>query len=657
MTPQIIRPDESFDDMKKSILLQYLLDQYKRAEQVRAGQVQDDYKRWSRNYEGIPLEKSRSIPWPKSSNIVVKIIRIFVDTFVARTLNIIFATRPLYSIEGFDKDLTEVTQNYLNRKALNDWRHYELCREMLMRGAKNGTVVEKTTWEEASTWVKSSSNDLGISEEIQVPIYQGPRSRVVPFEDFLVYPVTVNSLDDAIIKFHKVRYVEEVALRKVNEQKWLITEDELKESLVVPSDVKRDEMSAEAKLEDNWTREFQPVECHLEWALGSSEDRYYSIVALIDPKGERLVDVYFTPYLNIFRDYRPFPKEDFFWGESMCSLLDTCQEEATVIHNDRRNNSYLANAPQFKRRSGSLLPNPSSDWYPGKVWDLESMEDLEVFDVGRVYDSMLDQEANVFQYAERLSGIGPVMQGNAAGFSGKRGVYNAMGTIALLQESNQRQDTNIRDVREVLSLVGRDCFYLQGLYGQDDKTLDSIDPKVAQKIKTALKFATSSGYNLAKFSIKSSSAGMNKEVERQNLLQIASVLAQYGQSAQSMVAQLINPQLNPGLRQVMLETLQMQKWMAARLLRAFDEFDAEGVLPNALSAIEKALPGGTGGIQEEGDIEGLPGMDTGGSADTGGVFTREGLAALASLPLPQQGSFGESGLGGSVLGGLPGAQG
>lgn len=648
MNIEMIRPDESFDEVKRAVLLQYLLDQYKRAEEVRSGQVQSDYLRWSRNYKGIPAEKTRNVPWPKSSNIVVKVIRIFVDTFVARTLNIIFATRPLYTVSGFEREATEAVQRYLNEKALTQWRHYELTRDMLTRGTKNGTVVTKTMWEEVGSWMKMPPSTSGAtSEDVFFKSFVGPKSRIIPFEDFMVYPVTVTCLEDAIIKFHKVRFVEEEALRRVAEGKWLVTEDEVKSSLVIPQDVKREEMKAEASLSDNWTREFQPIECHLEWPLGS-DDRYYSIVALIDPSGERLVDVFFSPYPNIFRVYCPFPQEDFFWGESMCSLLDTCQEEATVIHNDRRNNSYLSNAPQFKRRNGSLLPNPSSDWYPGKVWDLESMEDLEVFDVGRVYDSMLDQEANVFQYAERLSGIGPVMQGNAAGFSGKRGVYNAMGTIALLQESNQRQDTNIRDVREVLSVIGRDCFYLQGRFGVDDPYLSVLDGKTAEQVRRALQFATTPGFDLTRFEVKASSAAGNKEVERQNLLQIASVLAQYGQSAQGMVVQLVNPQLNPGLRQIMLDTLKMQKWMAARLLRAFDEYDAEGVLPNALAAIEKALPGGSGKPEEELPDE-LP-MESGGSPDTAGLFTREGLGALASLPLPQQGAFGEVGMGGSRLG-------
>ena len=115
--PEIIRPDSSWGPEKQEELQKYLLEHWRRAEQVRAGQVMDDYVRWDKNYNGVPREKTRNTPWPRSSNIVVKLIRIFVDTFVARSLNIIFATRPLYTVSGFDRELKDALENYLNRKA------------------------------------------------------------------------------------------------------------------------------------------------------------------------------------------------------------------------------------------------------------------------------------------------------------------------------------------------------------------------------------------------------------------------------------------------------------------------------------------------------------------------------------------------------------
>src|SRR5207249_4238769 len=106
-------------------------------------------------------------------------------------------------------------------------------------------------------------------------------------------------------------------------------------------------------------------------------------------------------------------------------------------------NAFIANAPIFLRKNSSTIPNPSTVYYPGKVFDLDSIDDLNVISFGRNVDPGLDQESQVFQLADRLTAIGPPMQGLAEGQTGKRGVYNTSGTLALLSEGNQRQDTNI----------------------------------------------------------------------------------------------------------------------------------------------------------------------------------------------------------------------
>src|SRR5260370_636221 len=268
-------------------------------------------------------------------------------------------------------------------------------------------------------------------------------------------------------------------------------------------------------------------EWHFRWDVGG---KYYNLIGVIIPRINELVDLYFNPYprnLEVFTEYKPFPKEDFFYGESMCELLAQCQEEGSTIHNDRRNNAFIANAPVFKRRSGSLLPNPSTNWYPGKVFDLEAMDDFELVQVGRNFENTLEEEAAVIQYAERLSVIGDVMQGMGSGQMGKKGMYNTGGTLAALSEGNQRQDTNIRDFRMVLGSIGRTCFALQSFYGKTDPSIATFPTEVQAQIRQALEMTTPAHLTNSTFKVNASSAGVNNEVSRANLLQMASILGQY----------------------------------------------------------------------------------------------------------------------------------
>lgn len=637
--PTIIRPELS--DERKKELNDYLQQHWRRALEARQQQVDNDYARWDRNYFGIPAEKVRTVPFYKSSNFVVKLIRMFLDTFVARTLNIVFATRPLYVVDGFPAEVKEALEFYVNRKALYEWHHYKLFKEILFRGNKNGTSVTKVVWDQQTTTEVTLDGD--IPRETAVITRDGPDASVVPFEDWAAYPITANCMSEVLIKFHRVRYPEEKAKWLRREGIWELTEQELESALKEPADLKREQTQVESGVQDRQYRELQVAECHTNYAIGSDPDRLYSICGVIQPDTNKLIDCYYNPFpLNqeLFYDYRPFPREDFIYGESMCELLEQGQEESSCIHNERRNNAAVANAPVWKRRSGSLVPNPSTNWYPGKVFDLDDMDDLQLEMVGRNYDSMLDQENYVMQLSERLSGIGAVMQGYAAGMMGKRGIYNAAGTIALLQESNQRQDTNIRDAREVLSAVAKASYMLQARFGRkDDPTIGYFPDKIQEQIRQALIMSTPQRVSQSQFEVKASTAGANKEVERQNLMALATVLAQYGQQAQQLVQLLANPKVNQSIRLVANDVLSMHRWMAQRLLRAYDELDVEGVLPDVRTAIETTVPGGgrtTADLATGASAGG--GMELGEPGTPSPALTREGLAAISGMVAPNGGA-------------------
>jgi hypothetical protein len=634
--PKVVRPEpEFFESDRFEELQQFLIDHWERAVLARQEQVDEKYRNWQRNYEAIPAVHRRTLPWPGASNFVVPLTRMFIDTFVARTLNIVFATRPLYTLDFLPREVKESTEEYLNRKAVYDWEHYLLTRELLQRGAKNGTVVTKTPWVVDEEY-DVSMNDADQMEEELITVYSGPKTTAIPFEDFYLYPITVNRLEEATILFHRIRFVEEEAKRRA--LKWNVSDTEIDAALEMPTDIKRDQVQADSGVQDPWLKELHLVECHLRFPLTNDANKYYNVIALLEPRTKKLFDVYYNPYprnLRIFQDYRPSPREDFFYGESWCQILQQSQEEASTIHNDRRNNSYIANAPIFKRRSSSLLPNPSTSWYPGKVWDLEDMADFEVVMLGRNYNDMLAEENHSFMLAERLIGIGAVMQGNAAGMMGKRGIYNAAGTLAVLSESNQRQDTNIRDIRQVLGAVGKIAFTLQRQYGTDDPVIDMFPEKVAGEIRKGLQSATPDLLRKNYFEIKASDAGANSEVAKANLLQMAQTVGQYSASVPQLATQLMAVSQNPVMSQLLMQVAQMNKWMAVRLMRAFDEFDGTEFLPDIAAAFNRGAegavpPGATPGPSQVNQRDIL-----GGGASSNGVASARGsLESISQIPLP-----------------------
>lgn len=657
---RVVRPKDLSPDKSKEIT-RYLLEQWDRAERGRAAQVDNDYRNWDKAYRGVPAQKERSFPWRGASNIVVPLIRMHLDTFVARTLGIVMGVQPLIKVTGFPEDVATPLEMYLNYKANHQWGFYQLARDILTAGNKNGTCATKIPWVELTAFDVMPGDGDEAMQETETDIYVGPRPEVVPFEDFYVYPITATKPHQVLIKFCRQRYVAEQVKELVESGKWapdialepfsdLTPEKQrykaLEALMKIPSDVKRMDQQTDAGVSDPLLSELQVVECYFRYDLGGGNT--YDLVALIAPEGEMRVDLYFNPFprnIEAFDIYRPFPRETLFYGESLPEILCAFQEEVSAIHNDRRNNSYIANSPVFARKNGSMIPNPSTTWYPGKVFDVENTDDLTILPVGRNYDGMLDQEGWNLQLSERISGVGANQQAFSQGSSAKRGVYSSQGTMALLGESNERQGTNIRDFRESLSCISKASFILQKTFQPNDPAISFFEPKDQKAIRKALTYASPARTHLCPFEVRTSSSAANKEVDRQNLMQMVGVLSSYYQQVMGMSQQLLNPQINPGLRMILQDTVTSMATMAKRVLRAFDEIDPEQLIPDVQTAVQSQIPGawGSDGAAAAGPAPGgsqQPPIQPGGDGMAGGPLTREGLASLSALPQKLQGAGG-----------------
>jgi hypothetical protein len=630
---KVLRPELSDDRWDE--IQGYLLEQWQRAFEARSTQLDAKYAGWIKNYEAEPREKTRNFPWPKSSNIVIPLIRIYIDTFVARTLNILFATRPLYMVEGFPSEQQDSVRIFLNKRALNQWGHYNLVQEMLMRGAQTGSVFTKSIWDVQAV-THREENAAGNVEELEIITYRGPRTKCIPFEDLAIYPYTANTMDDVEIVFHRLRYVEEAAMRAFKKGDWQnVEEEDIRSACNFPNDVKRTDDATRSGVVDSRLKEMEAIECHLTFDLGDGKDT--RIVGIIIPALNKMVDCYYNPYpptMRIFNRYCPYPKSDFIYGNSMCKMLEGFQEEVTQIHNDRRNNSTLANTVCFKKKNGAGIPNPSSNYYPGKVFDVENMDDLDVMTVGRNYSDMIQEEEYSRGLADLLIGSGPAQQGMSSGSMGGRGkgrgTYNTGGTLGVLAEGNQRQDTNIRDARNAVGLIAQLEFLMCAKFG-DDLDFSDLTPKVQDQIRQA--FSLSQGVlTNTRFEVATSNAGANREIAKANLYQLAQVMGQYGTTVQQLSIHLMNPELNPGLRKVLTDLCNMFKWISKRLLYTYEEPEGEEYLPDVVAASQLALPqpGVAGGDPNNGGgATGVP-VEPGAAGIAGGAPQDPGLQALLS---------------------------
>jgi hypothetical protein len=620
---------------KKKEAIGYLYDKFWQSVTARTNQVDQKYLKWIKNYDAQPKEATRTTPFFGASNFMPQLIRMHTDILSARLTGLIFSAKPMWKPKAFSR---EVPHDWL--EALADWMEYltfyrlglfEQIDQTISRMIKTGTVVLKAPWVEESVFLGGERERVLRSEGVKVA--------PIPFDDFFPYPLNVGSLADVRIKFHRIRLTkEDVEFRKASNLWDSAACDQLLQSPEDPSKRPAESQkatSAGVQLTVDTARPFTAVESWLEYPITNDSSKSFRIVVVFNPllRSEKgLLRHYFNYYSDgsdPFIDFRYMPREDFFFGYSMPEVLEQSQEEQAHVHNSRRDTSLITNIPGWKKKKYAQV-NPAAEWYPGKVWELENLDDLEVVQFQPTYNSMLEEEKQVESLAERYSGISPPMQGFGAGvLSGKRGIYNSGGTLALLAEGNRRLDIYIKRFRHSFHLLGR-CLFSSHRDFNGEKELQRWSKQVsegqaqqAQFLRQVFELKDEEGQHGLYFDIGASDASANREIDRTSLLLMANTMAGYYRQIVEMAGMLAQvPEQHP-MRALILAILDGAKDLNNRLLFAFDIGDRSRILPD----VQKILGGQSQGRPQPPQQTGMPGAEGSVSIDQLSAL-QSGLASL-----------------------------
>jgi hypothetical protein len=413
----------------------------------------------------------------------------------------------------------------------------------------------------------------------------------IPFEDFWPFPVTASSLAKTQIRFHRIRLTERDVMDRKRTRRWKAAAVDM---LMRDSSIEPIEDATAQSTGINLTKDvdypYSAIECWLDY---DSAGKRRPIVVVINPQVAGK-DSILRAYYNFmpqgeqpFIDFRPFRRKGSYFGYSVPEILEQSQEEAAQIHNSRRDSNTISNVPTFKKKRYADVPSPSTDWYPGFVFELDEMDDLEPMLLPTNYNSMIDEEQFVMSLAERYVGISPSMQGFGQGqAAGKRGIYATGATLALLSEGNRRQDIFIRRLRYPFHRLGRLTTLSYNQYAPD--YFDKFGP-TGEKIKEAFRLVDERQGSLL-YAPTASSASSNRETDRQSLLQMAGTLQQYYSSIiqlTQMVSQI--PPESP-VHSISLMVLDGARDLVERILFAFDIGDRERIIPD----VTKILAGSPG---------------------------------------------------------------
>ena len=179
-------------------------------------------------------------------------------------------------------------------------------------------------------------------------------------------------------------------------------------------------------------------------------------------------NLYFIPHYIERRPGR-------FDGMGVCAKLETINDQGTIFWNLRANAARMICAPSFKGKKGSDFDPTREEWYPGVIFWLADMGDVEQWVLINNFPELYNEEAQLEKYAQLQTGL-------TSGHGGREmsSDPNAPGnkTIALIQEGNILIDEDISTLREGVELV---FYFLFRMFAkhlpENDKYLQSFGLK------------------------------------------------------------------------------------------------------------------------------------------------------------------------------------
>lgn len=599
--PINIRETSNVPADKRREIADYLIEAFQKSVTARSTQIDSKYQTWLDNYNAKPAQEVRSSPFPNASNFVPQLIRMHVDILTARLVGILFGTRPFWRpttfLSAFPTDKMQSLAAWMQYITFNRMQLYPVFDAIVHEGFRTPATVVKGWWDERSLWTPTGDFQDGKMQS-EAKNAADAKLDVVPFEDFYPYPITAKNVSLCEILFHRLRLTGTSVKFKRDNGVWdreacevLLTG----KSAMGGSNAQTQELlTSGISLTPDVGAPYDAVEAHFNYTL--EPGKQYPLIAVFNPKikGEKaLLRLYYKPGSDVFgqafTDFRFMPKNNSFYGGCIPAILQDSQEEQAQIHNARRDANKIANVPAWKKKRYADVANPSQEWYPGKVFEVDNMDDLVPLSMGVNYNAMVDEEQFLLTLAERYTGVSPAMQGMGAGVNGKRGTYASQGTLAMIAEGNRRIDVYLKRCRVPFNSVGRFIFTSYRdfgdtqewqAYGEHGKNILDI-------------FRQDGALNNGRtfFELSASDAGANRETDRSGLLLMANTMSSYYhelvQAAQMVVSQ---PDGSPA-KELMLQVLDGARDLANRLLFVFDIGDREKLLPD----LRKVLGGGAGG--------------------------------------------------------------
>jgi hypothetical protein len=495
----------------------------------------------------------------------------------------IFQPEPLWVVSELNRRTAAAAKPYerwldWNRK--NTWDEYRAIKPFVQDVVKLGTGIVYNDWRNETIYRYDDKTRTTVESGSR----KGPRPAWVPREDFLL-PIGFNDIQQAPWCAHRIWCSWDMMERWAHQN---IIDRTQFAKLKGHSD---DESQLRLERRSN----------HERMADGSADDRFgiwspwyvwfnrdldrdgwpECYVMLLHTGEKAVLRLQSNPSPSATRPYvsaRFIEVEGEFDGIGIPEQVESLQEEATTIHNQRRDRSHLANIVMYKGSATGNLPNtirPES----GKVIKVLDPKDLQEFHPSSNVSEQVFEEESVTRLAELRVGLNDPGLGKATSPVGRAAATTMM---ALMQEGTRRFDLNVSDIRTALSEQGHqltEAWQVYGLpepdeSGSPEQVLDEDDAAIVRELLSM----PVNLRGLIAIQINISTAAINREVEKQSNIQLYQIVQGYMQQVLQLSMAVANPQIPPPIKELIVHGVEGLDKLLKRIFQAHNAFDLETVL-------------------------------------------------------------------------------
>lgn len=547
--------------------------------------------KWVRIYRGTPKEEEATFPWPGASNLVIQLAGTHCDELLSRVMAI-WSNSPLFVPEIYDDfekgkadDYKDILGRFLDLMAFEpqELDLYRVEETTFSSTIRYGTGIVKFPYEymveKQVTGVEPDANGVGKPQFSETVKRDGPHPESVPLNLFGIDP-KYSTLELADF-FYNIVKKDKHQMEEMLEHPEIYDLEAVERAMVNADRNSPDEFTRE--LQSNKKTEFHTNACAEEWDIYECWYRYrhngdvFSLISYYHKASDTHLGTIYNFYnenLRPFEDSKLAYDDDTYFGYGLCEMLASYEEEVSKTHNWRRNNRDFATTGIGRVNKNSKLSS-IVQLFPGLLIpaDEGEIEPLQ-FGAGALQYGTED-EMLTLSLAKERSGVDPAIGGAGGGVvNSKRGIYSAQGTAAVMQQQNNRNNLRMSDMRSAHVRIGRKLLNIYSSFGIGTKSRMFGDR--SQILVEALGAYKSKKLGLA---IKAATASVNRELEKQNDILLASTLDRLYAGDAQMIQTMVTQKLPPELQSYYLDVLAAKNQVMIKMLRNFGRDDVDRLVP------------------------------------------------------------------------------